>query len=338
MRIEERIPLATLTTLHTGGEARAVAYVCSEEELLEALEYAHNNQLSYYVLGEGSNVLPNDEGYDGLIIRMCIQGIEYKEQEDVVLVEAGAGVSWDALVTEVTHKGLWGFENLAGIPGTVGATPVQNIGAYGADISQTLVSVRAYDAQERAWKAFSREACALGYRDSRFKHEPHLIITRVTFALSTVPAPRITYGDLLVAQERGDDLSTPSRIADTVRLIRSKKFPDRTIYGTAGSFFKNPVLSKETYAALAVAYGVVPQFPHPDGIKIPLAFILDRVLSLRGFRIGNASLYGAQPLVLVLDPGGKAEEVDMLAREVEARVKEKTDISIEREVRTMPKK
>ncbi len=339
MTIQEYVPLASLTTLKVGGNARAVAQVSNEAELREALEFARANALSFYVLGEGSNVLAHDDGYDGLIIRMGMRGVTYDEAEqDTVRVHVAAGENWDALVREVAARGLWGFENLAGIPGTVGAAPVQNIGAYGADIAQTLESVEAYDAGTDTVHTFSKEDCQLGYRDSRFKHEPNLIIVRVHFVLTRVPSPRIEYGDLLAAKEQGTDLTTPEAIGNVVRAIRNKKFPDLSVSGTAGSFFKNPVLSPEAYAALEREYGAVPRFPHPHGIKVPLAFILDRILALRGFRLGNASLFGAQPLVLVLDAGGTAREIEALAQHVETLVKEKTNISIEREVRSLPKK
>ncbi len=338
MTIEEHVPLAKLTTLKVGGAARFVLHAASDEDVAEAVAFASERGLSFYALGEGSNVLPNDEGYEGVIIRIEIPGVLFEEMGDEMLVIAGAGVSWDALVQEVAIRSLWGFENLAGIPGTVGAAPVQNIGAYGADIGQTLRYVDVYDATLGATRRLTSAECRLGYRDSRFKHEPNLIILRAAFALSTVAAPRIEYGDLLKAKEEGIDLSTPESIGRAVRAIRAKKFPDLSAFGTAGSFFKNPVLTPDAYVALQAAHGTVPQFPNPNGIKIPLAFVLDKVLSLRGFRQGNAFLFGAQPLVLVLEKGGSARDIDALANVVEARVHDATGITIEREVRTMPKK
>ncbi|HRH24070.1 MAG TPA: UDP-N-acetylmuramate dehydrogenase [Candidatus Paceibacterota bacterium] len=338
MILTEHVPLATLTTLKVGGVATLLAQVTSVEEVAEAVALARERRLPFYVLGEGSNVLPNDDGYDGVIIRVEIPGLSFTEEGSDTLLIAGAGVSWDAAVREAAARNLWGIENLAGIPGTMGAAPVQNIGAYGADLSQVLRSVDAYDAEKGEVVHIAAEDCALGYRDSRFKHEPNLIITSVTLALSATPAPRIEYGDLLAARERGDDLSTPAAIGDTVRAIRSKKFPDLNEFGTAGSFFKNPVLTPDAYAALSEQHGEVPRFPNPNGVKVPLAFILDKVLSLRGFTLGHASLFGAQPLVLVLEKGGKSVDIETLAQEVEKRVHEATGIKIEREVRTMPTK
>lgn len=337
MIIEENVPLGTLTTLKVGGAAHAVITVTTVEEVREAIRYAKEQSLPYYVLGEGSNVLAQDEGYAGVIIRMKIEGIDYEPEDDKTLVHVGAGVIWDTLVRDVANSGLWGFENLAGIPGTVGAAPVQNIGAYGADISETLVAVDVYDAAKEEMVRMDATECLLGYRDSRFKHDPNLIITRVSFRLSRTGTPRIEYGDLLKAKERGADLSSPETIGAEVRSIRSGKFPDLRLFGTAGSFFKNPILSEEVYETLSQKYGAIPRFPNPHGVKIPLAFVLDKVLNMRGYRKGNAWLFGAQPLVLVLDLDGTSNDIEMLAQEVEQRVADATGITIEREVRVMPK-
>lgn len=330
--------MSTLTTLRVGGEASVVAFCTNVDEVREALAYARERKLPFYVLGEGSNVLAPDEGYGGLVIRMDIPGLSFEERNDgTVALHAGAGVSWDTIVDEAAARGLWGIENLAGIPGFVGAAPVQNIGAYGAELKDTLESVDVIDARTGEEKKLTRDECELGYRDSRFKHDPNLLITGVTLLLQKDGAPRVEYGDLIRAREVGVDLSTPKAIGEAVRSIRGNKFPDRTKFGTAGSFFKNPVLTNEQFEMLRATYGDIPQFPNPKGIKIPLAFILDKVLGLRGYRKGAAWLFGAQPLVLVLDEGGIASDVDSLAREIEEKVRDATGISIEREVRTMPK-
>lgn len=338
MITKQHVKLSSLTTFRVGGEAQVVATCAGVEEVHEALAYAREQHLRFYVLGEGSNVLASDAGYTGLIIRIDIPGLTFEEEEENVNVRVGAGVSWDELVEETAKRGLWGVENLAGIPGLVGAAPVQNIGAYGAELKDTLKSVEVIDAKTGKEMRLTSEECKLSYRDSTFKHNSSLIITSVTLTLQKQGLPRIEYGDLLRAKEAGIDLSTPLAISVAVRQIRSGKFPDRTRFGTAGSFFKNPILTKETYDALCSKYGPIPQFPNPKGVKIPLAFILDKVLGLRGYRKGAAWLFGAQPLVLVLDEGGTARDVDSLAREIEVRVKEETNIIIEREVRSMPQK
>ncbi|MBY0111032.1 UDP-N-acetylmuramate dehydrogenase [Patescibacteria group bacterium] len=336
MTIQEHVPLASLTTLRVGGPASYVATCTSVEDVREALVFAKEHSLPYYVLGGGSNVLAPDEGYKGVMILVRLLGLEYIDEGTRVLMKSSAGESWDAVVEEAAARGLWGIENLAGIPGTIGAAPIQNIGAYGAELKDTLDSVEVLDADTGEVRTLSVEECELAYRDSRFKREPHLIVTKVTLALQKNGTPKIEYKDLLKAQEQGADLSSPAAIGKVVREVRGDKFPDLRTTGTAGSFFKNPILTSEKYAALKELYGEVPSFPHPHGIKIPLAFVLDRVLNLRGFRQGPAWLFGSQPLVLALDREGRAEDVESLARLVEQKVFDATGITIEREVRSMP--
>ncbi len=336
MTVDERVPLSSITTFKSGGLASRVIHIQSVDDLAEARELLGTQP--FYPLGEGSNVLPSDDGYDGTILKFEIPGIEFEEAGDETRVICGAGVSWDALVTVAAERNLWGIENLAGIPGTVGAAPVQNIGAYGAELSHVLRSVDVYDMRDGSRTTLPASECGLAYRDSRFKHEKHLVIVRVTLALSKVGTPRIEYGDLLRARDAGQDLSSPAAIGAVVRSIRAGKFPDLSVFGTAGSFFKNPILTEEKYAELSLRYGTLPRFPNPSGVKVPLAFLLDKALTLRGFRMGNAHLFGAQPLVLVLDPGGTSSEIETLAREVESRVYDATGIRIEREVRSLPER
>jgi UDP-N-acetylmuramate dehydrogenase len=266
---------------------------------------------------------------------MTSDGITVREEGDAVYMTADAGVSWDALVWSAAEHGAWGIENLAGIPGTVGAAPVQNIGAYGAELKNVYAHARVLDSSTGVISDVSRSDTAFSYRDSRFKHEPNLIILAVTLVLSRKGAPHIGYADLEAARASGTDLSTPRTIGEAVRSIRSHKFPDIREYGTAGSFFKNPILTPTQFAELSERYGAIPSFPSEHGIKVPLAFILDRVLNLRGYRKGNVWLFGNQPLVLVADRTARAHEVEDLAQEIEQRVFNETNIKIEREVRLL---
>lgn len=337
MRIAEHVPLATLTTLAVGGPAAYVATCASEEDVRKALAFARDRVLPWAVLGEGSNVLAADGGFEGMLMLMRIKGIAYASgEDDRILVTAGAGVSWDALVTDTAARGLWGLENLSGIPGTVGAAPVQNIGAYGAEIGMTLAHVDAFDAVSGETVRFLNEECRFGYRDSRFKRESRHIILGVTFALSQDGVPSLGYKDLAALKEAGEALDTPVRIADAVRRVRARKFPDIRVHGTAGSFFKNPVITPEAYASLLARYPELPSFPAIDGVKVPLAYILDRMLGLRGYRDGKVWLFDAQPLVLVADRGATAQDIDAFADRIAARVHAEIGIAIEREVRSFP--
>lgn len=339
MTVDERISLTDLTTLRVGGPARFVLTISSPRDLIDALTFVRERAIPFVVLGEGSNVLPDDTGYEGAILLMRLMGIAFDPSGHVVV---GAGVHWDDFVTACAERGLWGVENLAGIPGTVGAAPVQNIGAYGAEARQIIESVTAYDTEQEKMRIFPLDECGFSYRDSRFKHEPNLIITSVTFRLQTNGAPNIEYADLQKAQEEGADLSTPAAIGNTVRSVRGRKFPDLTEFGTAGSFFKNPIVPESVYRELserfkkeAEPYGGIPRYSVPGQVKIPLAFILDKFLLLRGYKREHAFLFGNQPLVLVAEHGAKASDIEALAHDIETRVFEATGITIEREVRNL---
>jgi UDP-N-acetylmuramate dehydrogenase len=355
MQLTEHVPLSLLTTLKVGGSARYVATCENEEDITTAIAYARDGGLPWYVISGGSNMLVNDAGYAGVIIRPVLGELSFGEvsASGECVVVAGAGVVWDVLVEESVTRGLWGLENLAGIPGLVGGAPVQNIGAYGADVSETLLYVDVFDTSKDAGAGattrLTNAECQFGYRDSRFKHDPSLIILRAGFTLSAQGAPRITYPDLAAYQDaaikegNGEVLNTPKAIAAAVRTIRSKKFPDLTMYGTAGSFFKNPIISVQKYEELHATYPDLPMFPLMESIagasagnvKIPLAWILDHVLNLRGYTKGPTHLFERQPLVLVAESGATATDVESLAHEVEQKVFDSVGISIEREVRIL---
>jgi UDP-N-acetylmuramate dehydrogenase len=335
MTIRESIPFPALATFKTGGVAAYVVDCESESDVRDALAFAAERNLPWYVLGGGSNILPPDEGYAGVIIRPRLPRLSFTESEAGITAVAEAGVVWDEFVSEACARGLWGVENLAGIPGLVGGAPIQNIGAYGADVSQTIEWVEALDPATGEVKRFSNEECAFGYRDSRFKRTPGFIILRAAVRLSADPAPRLGYADLARLRDAGEPLETPAEIAAAVRAIRARKFPDLSREGTAGSFFKNPHIPSGAYAALKEKYPELPGFPAGETVKVPLAWILDRVLNLRGFREGRARLFEAQPLVIAADAGATSGEVMALAERVAEKVKEATNIELEWEVRVM---
>ena len=341
MEIAEYTSLASLTTLKVGGNSRYLLTCATTEDIERALAFARERSLTWYVLGGGSNILADDDGYEGVIIRIANNSITItpKGSEVAFVVVADAGTAWDALVTETVVQGLWGLENLAGIPGTVGAAPVQNIGAYGADVSGTLAYVDAYNTKTETLERLTNEQCAFGYRDSLFKQDASYIILRVAFALSTAASPHIQYADLQAAEEQGRELDTPERIADEVRNVRSKKFPDLQVTGTAGSFFKNPTISVELFEKLTEKYPELPGFVVTETTrKIPLGWILDHVLGLRGYKKGAVRLFEKQALVVVAEKGATGKDIDMFAKEVAEKVFIETGIEIEREVRMLQNK
>jgi UDP-N-acetylmuramate dehydrogenase len=332
--IKSTVPLAPYTTLGVGGSAEYFAEVTHTEELSAVVQWARENGHAVTILGGGSNVVVPDTGVRGLVVRPLFLDVTYHTRGDGMQhVTAGAGVVLDALVADVVARGLWGLENLSAIPGTVGGVPVQNVGAYGVEARDVVVSVEAYDPHNGTCVTLTREECRFAYRDSYFKHAgAHLVIIAVTFSLSEVPTPRLSYKDL-ATRFSGVDTPTLSAIRDAVVSIRAGKFPDWRTVGTAGSFFKNPVITPAHYAALRVRHPDMPGFVTDDGrMKVSLGWILDHVCGLRGYTEGNVGLYHAQALVLVCTPEARAEEVLAFADTIIARVHAATDIIVEREV------
>ncbi len=334
--IKADVPLAPFTTLKVGGKARFLATVTSLVELQEAVQFAHETSLPLFVLGSGSNVLASDQGFAGLVLYVQLQGCEYTVTDTEVSVWVAAGENLDRVVADSVARGFWGLENLSHIPGTVGATPIQNVGAYGVEVADLITAVEVFDCLTHTVRQLSREECQFAYRDSLFKHleGQHLIVVRVHFVLSVTPTPRLTYGDLQSLQNNPD--ITPQVIRDAVIAIRSKKFPDWHVIGTAGSFFKNPIIPIEQVVQLQKLYPELPVYPYSDTTsKVSLAYILDKVCGLKGFKQGNVGLFEAQALVLVAYTPATADEIDTFARLVAEKVYSITAISIEREVRML---
>jgi UDP-N-acetylmuramate dehydrogenase len=331
MEIQKNIPLAQYTTFKIGGPASFFCMVTNEDELLRAVEFSKKEKQHLFILGGGSNILIHDRGFNGIVVKICFEGIEYDGEN----VSAAAGENWDDLVDETVSKGLYGLENLSAIPGTVGAAPVQNIGAYGAEVGDVITSVRALDTTTMQFVNISKEECKFGYRDSVFKHEKgRYIITRVNFKLSKTGEVNTSYREVReYVKSHNIENPTPEDIRHAVIEIRWGKLPDWKLWGTAGSFFKNPIVTADHYERLQGEFPGIPGFPEDDGrVKVSLGWILDRVLNVKGLCVGNVCTYEKQALVLVAKPGATSEEVVKLAHELMDQVKEKTGIEIEGEV------
>jgi len=332
MQIEEHIPLGPLTTFKIGGPARFFARVKTTEELQEALAFAKEKNVKLFILGGGSNILVDDAGFDGLVIKVEITGVE--EQGNVCI--AGAGESWDALVLRAVEKKLWGIENLSGIPGTVGGAVVQNIGAYGQVLSQTLEWVDVYDTVVGQEKRLSKEECKSGYRDSLFKHEPgRYVVLRAAVELSTTERADVSYKDL--AARFAGSTPTLQEVREAVLAIRAAKFPDILVEGTAGSFFKNPIVPLAEAKALQATYPELPLFPLPESadVKVPLGWFLDYrhgVLDMRSVRIGGARMYEKQFLVIAAERGTSSADVKTLVALVQKKIRDTLNVDIEPEV------
>lgn len=341
MTVQENVQLDAYTTLKIGGAARYFAVVATTDDFLQALKVAEEKKLAVMVLGGGSNVLFDDRGFDGFVIKNEIMGISWgKEEEGEVRVHVGAGESWDAFVAASVLRGLYGLENLSGIPGTVGASPVQNIGAYGVEVQHVIESVQAIDTRTKELQTLSREACLFGYRDSIFKRPEgnHLAIVGVTFILHSTGSLFDEYKDVVAYKKSvGKETLTLSELRAAILHIRSLKFPPLARYGTAGSFFKNPIISSAHFQKLSATFPGLPGFAVQGGVKVPLAWVLDTILHKRGWKKGKVACYEKQPLVLVTEAGATAEEVKTFAHEVAEDVERATGIRIEWEVRLVPR-
>ena len=332
INIQKNILLSVHTTLQVGGVADGFVPVKTKAELKEVCQLANETDVPMYVLGGGSNILFPQAGFRGLVVKIDIDGIEYRSGGETMRLRVGAGVVWDDLVADTVAKGYWGLENLSAIPGTVGATPIQNVGAYGVEVSDLIHSVRCVHKKTLAEKIFSNDDCGFGYRDSYFKSLPgrDWIVTEVCFTLSTVKQPTLSYADLAHLDQQSD--LTPQLIRDEVINIRSQKFPDWSTVGTAGSFFKNPVISAEQYAVLKKDWPDVPGYQTKEEMyKVSLGWILDKALHLKGFCQNNVCLYQEQALVLV-NHGADSDTVSAFYTQIQTIVKEKIHIQIEPEV------
>jgi len=343
MKILENINLAEYTTFKIGGPARFFCIAESVDDVKQAVTFAKEKEIPFFVLGGGSNLLVSDTGFPGLVIKVEIKGIEVRGE----IISVGAGEPWDDFVEYSVKNGWSGLENLSAIPGTVGAAPVQNIGAYGTEVGYFISSVHAFDTKEMKEVEMLPRDCHFGYRNSTFKHEKgRYVITFVDFKLKKDGKVNIEYRDLKEYFENNNqDTITnnqriaPSQVREAVLDIRRNKLPDWNKWGTAGSFFKNPVVSKEKFSELKEKYSALPGFPEVDAnghqldqVKIPLGWILDNVCKAKGVTSGGVGTYKNQALVIVTKPGATAKEVVDFTQGLMKQVKEATGITVEAEV------
>jgi UDP-N-acetylmuramate dehydrogenase len=314
MELREHIPLAPYTTFGIGGPARWFAEAASEDEIAEAVRFARARQLPLFVLGGGSNLLVSDEGFEGLVLRIANKGVAQRGDN----FRVAAGEDWDGFVSHAVEKNYAGVECLAGIPGTVGGTPVQNVGAYGQEVAETISQVRVLDLTTLNFEELSPAACAFSYRRSIFNStgRGRYIVTRVDYKLTKEGPPRLAYADLKKHFFASPEPSL-AVVSAAVREIRHQKGmlivagdPDCR---SAGSFFKNPVISGEHYARIAARYGSgVPQYPAPEGaVKLPAAWLLDQAGFHKGYALGTAGISSRHTLALI--NRGKAQACDILA-------------------------
>lgn len=335
---ERDVPLAPRTTLGVGGPARRLVRVTSIDELREALRDASAAGDRVLILGGGSNLVVGDAGWDGLAIAMGIEGVDVVEDGEHATVTAGAGVVWDSLVGTLVDASLAGCECLSGIPGLVGATPMQNVGAYGQEVADTIIRVRVLDRASGELVDFTPEQCGFAYRTSVFKGSARWIVVEVEFRLPKSATSRpIKYAEL--AKSLGVPEGSTAPLGDVrervIQLRRGKGMvvdaadPDSR---SAGSFFMNPLVDPAVVSTLQARLPVgtvVPTFAAPDGkTKLSAAWLIERAGFTKGFARGQAAISNKHALALVNRGRATATEVLALAREIQDRVRDKLGIDL----------
>ncbi|MFZ2152029.1 MAG: UDP-N-acetylmuramate dehydrogenase [Minisyncoccia bacterium] len=340
MEIQQHVPLKQYSTFKTGGLARLFCVVSNREELTEALLFADKEKVPFYVLGGVSNMLVSEKGFDGLIIKIATQGIEFEDVDtNSTLMKVEAGVLWDECVQVAVEYSLYGLENLSLIPGTVGAAPIQNIGAYGVEVGDIVHSVEVFNIETRSFETLPKEKCQFGYRDSLFKKREgkKYIVLGVNFLLSKNGVLKTDYKDVLEYFNTSGTAVTLHALRNAIIDIRTKKLPDLSVFGTAGSFFKNPVVKKEVIDSLQKDYPLIPvyEIDVPGYVKTSAAFLIDKVAGMKGVRVGDVGTYENQALVLVNYGNATGEDVFAFAQKIQSEVKEKSGIDLEMEVQTL---
>lgn len=334
MNVLHGVQLQPYTTFGVRATAESFVEVATVDELRAACAWAHAQGVPFRVLGGGSNVLLTSD-VKGLVILVRLLGRTRTAIHDDMIVHCGAGERWHDVVTWTVENSWSGLENLALIPGTVGAAPMQNIGAYGMEQAAAFVELQAMDVETGQVRIYDKQDCAFGYRESIFKHElrDKVIITSVTYRLSTAPSINSQYRD--VADElalQGITSPTVRDIYDSVVAIRTRKLPDPAVIGNAGSFFKNPVVQAEFAQQLQSSYPSLSMYPQKNGtVKLAAAWLIDQC-GWKGMREGDAGVHANQALVLVNHGNATGAQLLDIADRIQASVKEKFGVALEGEV------
>ncbi len=335
LNIEENKPLFAYTTFNIGGLASYFVEIKDEYEAKEVVTWAKHKELDILIIGKGSNMLLPDIGFSGLAIKNSIKGIkEEKLNDGSIILEAGAGEDWNDLVKYSLDKNYWGLENLYYIPGSVGAAPVQNIGAYGVELKDVFYSLSAIDLKTLEKKIFKPYECDFSYRSSIFKKQfkDRYLITSVKFKLSLDSRPKLDYGSL-----RGDidkdvyDLK-PEDVANAIKKVRQSKLPNPEEWGNSGSFFQNPEISLEDFKVLKDKFPDIKYYELGGGmIKVPAGWLIEKS-GWKGRSLGPAGVWEKQALIIINLGGAKAKDILKLANTISKDVKEKFNIDLVPEV------
>lgn len=341
MNFKENEPLAPFTTLGIGGPARWFAEAASEAEVAEATAWAHERGVRLLVLGGGSNLLVADAGFDGLVLHMRLRGVAAEDAGGERLYRVAAGEDWDAFVSRAVAENCAGIECLAGIPGTAGGTPVQNVGAYGQEVASVIGRVRAFDLERREFVEFSAAECGFSYRRSRFNSEDRgrYVVTRVDYRLRPGGAPTIAYPDLQRAIGGSGTTNRQPALAEVVAAVRRIRQTKGMLLvesdadsRSAGSFFKNPVIAEERLTEIAARGAAPPRFTAGPGmVKVPAAWLIEHAGFTKGYAMGPAGISTRHTLALVNRGGATAAEILALADAISTAVEERFGIRLEME-------
>jgi UDP-N-acetylmuramate dehydrogenase len=338
--VRKDVGLGPLTTLGVGGTARFFVRAESVRDVEAAVPFARRRKLPLFVLGGGSNLLVSDHGWDGLVLQVGVLGIEERAKGATTVFDVGAGVDWDEFVAHSVAGNFGGVECLSGIPGSVGGTPVQNVGAYGQEVSETIVSVLAFDLEENRVRELKAEECGFSYRASIFNtsQRGRYVILRVAYQLSSETRPSLRYVDLQQYFAARGTAPTLAGVRDAVRTIRASKgmLLSPGDPGSAGSFFKNPVLSASQHEELvrrAAVRGLeVPSYPALESRrKVSAAWLVENSGFRKGYVKGNAGISSKHALAIVNLGGATAGEIVGLKYEIQAGVERAWGVRLEAE-------
>lgn len=342
MLVQEQVPLAPLTTFKVGGPARYFVEAKTPAEISGAVQFASARNLPLFVLGGGSNLVVSDDGWPGLVLKIGTLGIDLREEDGRMLFEVGAGEEWDKFVAHAVAKNCAGIECLSGIPGSVGGTPVQNVGAYGQEVAETIESVLALDLKDGQLHELCHDACGFSYRTSIFNtsERGRYIVVRVTYALTLRGAPKIEYADLKKYFAGRSSTPTLSDVRHAVQQIRATKGMLITAGDddcrSAGSFFKNPILSPEQFALLSKrAAGKnlqIPSYPALDAQKkVSAAWLVEHSGFSKGYSSGRVGISRKHSLAIVNSGEATAADIWALKEQIQQRVEEVWGVHLETE-------
>lgn len=326
------VPLKTYSTMRVGGSAREVVEVTSQKECIELIRSLRNKNEKFTVIGAGSNTMWRDEGYDGTVVVMKTPGIFEEEDDTHVFVTSQAGENWDDFVAYTVDRGWQGLEALSYIPGTVGASVIQNIGAYGSEVGDCVYAVTLYDIEKDVVAISNRDACLFGYRTSVFKQNPNkFVILAVTYRLEKKTYSFAKYA--AISERLGEGERHIKQIRDTVIVVRKERLPDWNILPTCGSFFVNPYIDEHTKEMLESKYPGIPMHNVGDKYKTSAAYLIEQSGCKEDIE-GDAALFDKHALVLINKGCATYKDIDTLAKRIVREVYASTGVKLEREVET----